>query len=98
MGWRSIFRGRNPVTLIEYSFDPKEGNSRSVYLVRHDSRVWNTDLEQNVTIERDAYGRFKPKVALSDFPQGLSERESMLKLADWLHRLSVSIEDHWSNP
>lgn len=95
MSWQRLLTRKNAVTLIEYTFDPKEGNSRAVYLVRHDSRIWRTALEQNVTIEIDAYGKFKPKVSLADFPQGLSERESMLKLADWLHRLSVSIEDHW---
>ncbi|MGN2574398.1 ead/Ea22-like family protein [Escherichia coli] len=42
--------------------------------------------------------QFKPVVALDDFPGGLSDRESMLKLADWLHRLGVAIEDEWSNP
>lgn len=98
MSWRNLCRGKNSVTLIEYTFDPKEGTQRSVYLVRHDSRIWKTALEQNVTIEIDAYGKFKPKVSLADFPQGLSERESMLKLSDWLHRLAVSIEDHWSKP
>ncbi|EAB7807314.1 TPA: DUF2737 family protein [Salmonella enterica subsp. enterica serovar Rissen] len=34
--------------------------------------------------------RFKP---INDIP-----REEMLKLADWLHRLSVAIEDNWSTP
>ncbi|HBU4735990.1 TPA: hypothetical protein MCZ77_005090 [Escherichia coli] len=37
--------------------------------------------------------------ALSDdFPRGLSEREAMLKLAEWLQRLSIAIEDNWSEP
>lgn len=98
MSWRSLCRGSNQVTLTEYKLDVKGGNTRSVYLVRHSSKIWKTTLEQNIIVERDNYGRFKPTISLDDFPAQLSERESMLKLADWLHRLSVSIEDHWSKP
>ncbi|RVU74701.1 hypothetical protein [Pantoea dispersa] len=98
MSWRKLYRGKNQVILTDFTLDVKEGNTKTVYLVSHYSHAWKTQLEQSVTIERDAYGRFKPTVSLDDFPQGLSERESMLKLADWLHRLGVSIEDHWSKP
>nr|WP_310615824.1 hypothetical protein [Pantoea cypripedii] len=98
MSWRPLYRGRCQVILTDYKLDVKEGNSRSVYLVRHSSSIWKTTLEQNITIERDSYGGFKPTIALDDFPRGLSDREAMLKLSDWLHRLSVSIEDHWSKP
>lgn len=98
MSWRTLLRSNNQVILTDYKLDVKEGNSRSVYLVKHHSKIWNTTLEQSITIERDAYGRVSPRIALDDFPQGLSERETMLKLADWLHRLGVSIEDHWSKP
>lgn len=98
MSWRSLFRGGNQVTLTEYKLDVKEGSTRSVYLVKHSSKIWNSILEQSITVERDSYGSFKPTIALDDFPRGLSERESMLKLSDWLHRLSVSIEDHWGQP
>lgn len=96
--WRGNRRGRSQAILTEYRYDPKENNTKSVYLLRHSSRMQNTVLEQNLTIERDNYGKFKPTVALEDFPRGLSDRESMLKLADWLHRLSVVIEDNWSEP
>lgn len=98
MSWRNLYRGKNQVILTDYSLDLKEGDTKTVYLVRHHSKIWESILEQKITIERDSYGRFKPSVSLDDFPQGLSERESMLKLADWLHRLGVSIEDHWSKP
>lgn len=98
MSWRSLYRGKNQVILTDYSLNLKEGDTKTVYLVRHHSKIWESILEQKITIERDSYGRFKPSVSLDDFPQGLSERESMLKLADWLHRLGVSIEDHWSKP
>lgn len=98
MSWRNLYRGNNQVILTDFKLNVKEGDTKTVYLVRHYSRIWKTQLEQSITIERDAYGHFKPTVALDDFPQGLSERESMLKLADWLHRLGVSIEDHWSKP
>lgn len=89
---------RCSMTLVEYKYDPKERERISKYLVRHSSSVSRTTLEQYTTVERDRYGAFKPVVALDDFPSGLSDRESMLKLADWLHRLGVAIEDEWSNP
>lgn len=98
MSWMRLGGGRNQVILTEYSLDVKEGETRFEYLVRHNSKIWNTMLEQKITVERDSFGAFKPTIALEDFPRGLSERESMLKLADWLHRLGVSIEDHWSKP
>lgn len=97
MSWRRL-TGRNKVVLTDYKLDVKSGASRSVYLVRHNSEVWDTTLEQNISIDIDEWGHIKPTVSLDDFPQGLSERESMLKLADWLHRLGVSLEDHWSKP
>ncbi|MEZ3918090.1 hypothetical protein QQX84_16645 [Klebsiella pneumoniae] len=84
--------------LTEYRYDPKAKDSKSVYLVRHNSRIHQTVLEQHLTIERDSFGRFIPTIELKDFPEGLSDRESMLKLADWLHRLGVAIEDNWSQP
>lgn len=98
MTWDNLYRGKNGVILTEYKLDVKEGNVKSVYLVKHYSHIWKTTLEQSVTIQRDSFGRIKPAISLDDFPQGLSERESMLKLADWLHRLGVSIENHWSQP
>lgn len=98
MKWGNLYRVDNGVILTDYKLDVKQGNTKTVYLVKHYSHVWKTTLEQNVTIERDSNGRFNPSISLDDFPQGLSERESMLKLADWLHRLGVSIENHWSQP
>jgi hypothetical protein len=89
---------RSSVTLVEYKYDPMEREKVSKYLVRHTSSFRQTTLEQYVTVERDRYGAFKPVVALDDFPGGLSDRESMLKLADWLHRLGVAIENEWTNP
>ncbi|CAM6836320.1 hypothetical protein JVB16_13760 [Enterobacter hormaechei] len=89
---------RSSMTLVEYKYDTDTRDRFSKYLVRHTSSVSKTTLEQYVTIERDRSGAFKPLVALDDFPSGLSDRESMLKLADWLHRLGVAIEDEWSNP
>ncbi|HCR0895002.1 TPA: hypothetical protein OMT60_004477 [Enterobacter hormaechei] len=89
---------RSSMTLVEYKYDTDTRDRFSKYFVRHTSSVSKTTLEQYVTIDRDRYGAFKPVVALDDFPSGLSDRESMLKLADWLHRLGVAIEDEWSNP
>lgn len=96
--WRGTDRTRSQMILTEYRYDPKAKDSKSVYLVRHNSLIHQTILEQHLTIERDSFGRFNPTITLSDFPEGLSDRESMFKLADWLHRLGVAIEDNWSQP
>lgn len=96
--WRGINRGGSQMILTAYEFDPNSNKSRSTYLLRHHSKVKKTTLEQKLTVENDAFGRFKPLVELTEFPEGLSEREAMLKLADWLHRLGVAIEDNWSTP
>jgi hypothetical protein len=96
--WRGNSHGKSQMILTEYQFDHKTNKSRSVYLLRHNSRVMNTVLEQNLTVEIDSYGGFKPTISLDDFPRGLSEREAMLKLAEWLQRLSIAIEDNWSEP
>ncbi|EDW9473891.1 hypothetical protein IGG09_004609 [Escherichia coli] len=96
--WRGNSHGRSQMILTEYTLDHKTNKSRSVYLLRHNGRVRNTVLEQNLTVEMDNFGNFKPTIALDDFPRGLSEREAMLKLAEWLQRLSIAIEDNWSNP
>ena len=89
------------VILTDYKYDPETRESSSTWLVRHTSRQLKrrvTTLEQSVSLSVDRFGGRTPTVRLDDFPRDLSERESMLKLADWLHRLSVSIEDHWSEP
>ncbi|HGE7088420.1 TPA: hypothetical protein ACGB3K_005160 [Klebsiella aerogenes] len=96
--WRGTDRTRSQMILTSYRYDYQEKNSHSVYLVRHNSRIQQTVLEQFLTVERDSFGRFMPTIELKDFPRGLSDRESMLKLADWLHRLGVAIEDNWSQP
>ena len=89
------------VILTDYKYDPKTGESSTTWLVRHTSRQLKgriTTLEQQVSMSVDGFGGRIPKVCLDEFPRDLTERESMLKLADWLHRLSVSIEDYWSEP
>ena len=96
--WRGNSHGKSQMILTEYKLDHKTNKSRSVYLLRHNSRVRNTVLEQNLTVEMDNCGGFKPTISLDDFPRGLSEREAMLKLAEWLQRLSIAIEDNWSEP
>ncbi|WP_259678729.1 hypothetical protein [Klebsiella pneumoniae] len=52
--------------LTEYRYDPKAKDSRSVYLVRHNSKAQQTVLEQHLTIERDSFGRFNPTITLSE--------------------------------
>jgi hypothetical protein len=94
--WRGTNTGRSQMLLTDYSFNPESKNVKSVYLIRHNSHAQKTILEQKLTVENDAFGRFKPSIELADFPEQLSERESMLKLADWLHRLSVVIENNWA--
>nr|WP_241624521.1 hypothetical protein [Rosenbergiella epipactidis] len=89
------------VILTDYKYDPNTRESSTTWLVRHTSRQLKrriTTLEQQVSMSVDRFGGRTPKVCLDEFPRDLTERESMLKLADWLHRLSVSIEDHWSEP
>ncbi|QCT21790.1 hypothetical protein FEM41_20090 [Jejubacter calystegiae] len=89
---------RSKMVVTEYTHDPKERTETTKYLLSHHSSAQRTTLEQYLTISRDGYGHIDISVALDDFPSGLSERESMLKLADWLHRLGVAIEDNWSTP
>lgn len=93
---------RGKVILTDYKHDPESGDTSTRWLVRYASRQQFRrrimTLEQYVTMETDRYGKSTPKVCLDDFPAGLTEREAMLKLADWLHRLGVAIEDHWSEP
>ncbi|EDY5135290.1 TPA: hypothetical protein O7138_002699 [Salmonella enterica] len=96
--WLGVNRGGSQMILTAYEYDPDSKKSKSVYLLRHYSKVKKTTLEQKLTVKNDAFGRFKPLIELEDFPEGLSEREAMLKLADWLHRLGVAIEDNWSTP
>ncbi|ELK1246093.1 hypothetical protein [Citrobacter freundii] len=96
--WRGTNRGGSQMILTAYEYDPETKKSKSVYLLRHHSKVKQTTLEQKLVVENDVFGRFKPMVELTDFPERLSEREAMLKLADWLHRLGVAIEDNWSTP
>jgi len=96
--WRGTNRGGSQAILTDFKFDIDSNKTRTVYLLRHHSRMQKTTLEQRLIVENDSFGRFKPIVELTDFPEGLSEREAMLKLADWLHRLGVAIEDNWSQP
>ncbi|HBZ7538219.1 hypothetical protein [Klebsiella pneumoniae] len=96
--WRGTDSSRSQMILTEYQYDYQKKKSRSIYLLRHNSRIQQTVLEQSLTVERDSFGRFMPTITLSDFPEGLGDRESMLKLSDWLHRLGVVIEDNWSQP
>ncbi|MCF0782687.1 hypothetical protein L0E55_22425 [Klebsiella pneumoniae] len=51
MMWRGTDRTRSQMILTEYRYDPKAKDSKSVYLVRHNSRIHQTVLEQHLTIE-----------------------------------------------
>lgn len=86
--------------LTEYKHDPKEKTTRYVYRLTHTSRAIrkrvNTlelECEVNVTPFETT-----PRIDLTGFPHGLSERERMLKLAEWLQRAAVDIENYWSVP
>lgn len=86
--------------LTEYAYNLKTGETNVTWTARHhgsglEANRGGTTLEQVVSLKKDSFGRHTPAVALDDFPQGLSEREAMLKLADWLHRIGVAIEDHF---
>lgn len=54
--WRGNNHGKSQMILTEYKLDHKTNKSRSVYLLRHNSRVRNTVLEQNLTVEMDNCG------------------------------------------
>ncbi|WP_336298214.1 hypothetical protein, partial [Escherichia coli] len=88
--WRGNNHGKSQMILTEYKLDHKTNKSRSVYLLRHNSRVRNTVLEQNLTVEMDNYGGFKPTISLDDFPRGLSEREAMLNLCSHSANFSIA--------
>lgn len=83
--------------LIEYRRNRETGEERSVFVLSHYSPVSRTTLEQNLVILKDRHGA-RPFVEIDDFPANLSEREAALKLANWLQRLSVAIEDNWTKP
>lgn len=83
------------VTLLKYIHDPKEKTWSSTYLVSHTSSTKLTTLEQKITFDETAFGASIQAIELDGFPTGMGEQEAMLKLADWLHRMSVAIEDHW---
>ncbi|MFP1749207.1 hypothetical protein [Lonsdalea quercina] len=86
------------VTLVKYIHDPEKRTWSSTYLVSHTSRRLRTTLEQHVTFNANAYGSSIPAIEMDEFPTDLEEREAMLKLADWLQRIAVALEDHWSTP
>ena len=72
--WRGTDRTRSQMILTEYQYDYQKKNSRSVYLVRHNSCIQQTVLEQFLTVDRDSFGRFMPTIELKDFPEGLCDR------------------------
>lgn len=96
--WRGADRDGSQMILTEYRYDPKSKDSESICLVRRNSRIHQTVPEQHLTIEHDSFGRFIPIIELEDFPEGFSDRELMLKLVGWLHRLDVATEDNRNQP
>lgn len=82
--------------LISFKLDRKKRTTESVYFIQHNNR--RTTLEQELTIKSDEYGEFTASVDMSDFPKLLTEREAALKMADWMQRLSIAIENHWGQP
>lgn len=85
-------------TLVSYNLDTETGTMEMIYRLRHNSLKRRTVLEQDLHVKKTTAGEFIPTLELSDFPKGLSDRESMLKLADWLQRLGSAIEDTWGTP
>lgn len=98
MNWIENQNEHNQMILTNYNFNPDEGRSISTYLVKHCCPVQKNTLEQELTVNRYKFGGFQPYIFLDNFPENLSERESMLKLADWLQRIGATIEDNWSTP
>ncbi|ECQ1027539.1 hypothetical protein FYU45_25570, partial [Salmonella enterica subsp. diarizonae] len=62
--WLGVNRGGSQMILTAYEYDPDSKKSKSVYLLRHYSKVKKTTLEQKLTVKNDAFGRFKPLIEL----------------------------------
>ncbi|CNF25438.1 Uncharacterised protein [Yersinia nurmii] len=85
---------RTTVDLISFKKDRDKQASESRYFVRHSAK---TILEQEMVIYGNTFG-YKAEAVITEFPYMETEKAAALKLADWLKRLALAIEGHYSEP
>ncbi|CNI97438.1 Uncharacterised protein [Yersinia pseudotuberculosis] len=85
---------RTTVDLIAFKKDRTNQTSESRYFVKHSAK---TILEQEMVIHGDTFG-YKAEAVVTEFPYMETERAAALKLADWLKRMGLAIEAHYSEP
>ncbi|WP_145555704.1 hypothetical protein [Yersinia canariae] len=85
---------RTTVDLIAFKKDRSNQTSESRYFVKHSAK---TILEQEMVIHGNTYG-YKAEAVITEFPYMETEKAAALKLADWLKRMALAIEGHYSEP
>ncbi|EPD8597376.1 TPA: hypothetical protein ACPZJO_003324 [Yersinia enterocolitica] len=85
---------RTTVDLIAFKKDRANQTSESRYFVKHAAK---TILEQEMVIHGNAYG-YTAEAIITEFPYLETEKAAALKLADWLKRMALAIEAHYSEP
>ncbi|MGK9174132.1 hypothetical protein KXR87_13005 [Yokenella regensburgei] len=91
--------------LVSFSKNRDENTTESRYFTQHVSRTARFNgrrgsiLNQELVIKGDLrYPAFVASMEMKDFPRCASEREAALKLAEWMQRMGVAIENYWSEP
>ncbi|MFM1353388.1 hypothetical protein WFP15_02485 [Yersinia enterocolitica] len=85
---------RTTVDLIAFKKDRTNQTSESRYFVKHSAK---TILEQEMVIHGNTFG-YKAEAIITEFPYLETEKAAALKLADWLNRMALAIEAHYSEP
>lgn len=85
---------RATVDLIAFKKDRANQTSESRYFVKHAAK---TILEQEMVIHGNVYG-YTAEAVITEFPYMETEKAAALKLADWLKRMALAIEGHYSEP
>ncbi|MDA5482879.1 hypothetical protein PGS49_19835 [Yersinia intermedia] len=85
---------RTTVDLIAFKKDRANQTSESRYFVKHSAK---TILEQEMVIHGNVYG-YTAEAVITEFPYMETEKAAALKLADWLKRMALAIEGHYSEP
>ncbi|CNL44621.1 Uncharacterised protein [Yersinia enterocolitica] len=83
---------RTTVDLIAFKKDRANQKSESRYFVKHAAK---TILEQEMVIHGNTFG-YKAEAIITEFPYMETEKAAALKLADWLKRMALAIEGHYS--
>ena len=79
--------------LIEFKKDRKNKTRTWIYELKHDSDITKTILTEDLIIDMDSWGEYHAKLELDDFPQCPSKKASVIKMANWLQRLSMAIRN-----